>query len=344
VSSSLSTLRRRIVSIPALFIAFAVFIVLSPVLLVVGLVAAAIRRDRFAALRSFAMIGVYLLSEVGGMSIAVGIWLATGGPFGRGSERRRAWFVTLQRWWTGSLWWGIVHCFSIRVELEQWPDDDLRERKLLIFLRHTSILDTLLAAALVANPLHKHLLYVFKKQLRGDPCLDIAGTLLGCHFVNRDAGEGERERKILEAMAAGLRGGEGVIMYPEGTRWTASKRMRVLERIAKAEDRELFGRASKLENLLPPRLRGPLALLDGAPDADVLFLGHHGFDGIEKPLDVIEGAIVGKTIRVNGWLVESAEIPRDRADQIAWLYDNWIRMDAWLGGDDTAALVGERSA
>ena len=187
-----------------------------------------------------------------------------------------------------------------------------RDRKLLIFLRHASILDTLLSAALIANPLRMHLLYVFKRELRGDPCLDIAGTLLGCHFVNRDAGESEREQRILHAMGADLRDGEGVIMYPEGTRWTASKRMRVLERVAKSGDRELLDRASKLEHLLPPRLSGPLALLDGAPDADVLFLGHEGFEGIEKPLDVAKGAIVGKQIRVHAWLVEAGEIPRER--------------------------------
>ena len=117
-------MRRRIISIPALFIAFAVFFALSPLLVVVGVIAGLIRRDRWALLRSIAMIGVYLLSEVGGMTIALGMWIASGGPFGRGGERRRRWFVTLQRWWTGSLWWGIEHCFSLELEVEEWPEDD----------------------------------------------------------------------------------------------------------------------------------------------------------------------------------------------------------------------------
>ena len=34
-----------------------------------------------------------------------------------------------------------------------------------------------------------------------------------------------------------------------------------------------------MRNLLPPRLTGPLALLERAPDLDVVFCGHVGFDG-----------------------------------------------------------------
>jgi 1-acyl-sn-glycerol-3-phosphate acyltransferase len=324
-------LRRRIISVPALFIAAVVFTALLPLLLVVGVIVEALRRDRWALLRSIAMIGVYFLSEIGGMLIALGMWVSSGAPAGLGRERLRRRFITLQRWWTGSLWWGIQHCFSLKLDVEHWPEG-VGDRKLLIFLRHASILDTLLSAALIANPLRMHLLYVFKRELRIDPCLDIAGTLLGCHFVNRDAGEGEQESRTLHAMGVNLREREGVIIYPEGTRWTSPKRMRVIERIAKSGDEALLERASRLQNLLPPRLSGPLALLDGAPDADVLFLGHQGFEGIEKPLDVAKGAIVGKRIRVSAWRVDAADIPREREEQVAWLYENWFRMDAWLGG------------
>jgi len=333
-STRLKTLRRRIISLPTIFVAFVVFFALSPVLLVASAIAELVRRDRWALLRSFAMIGVYLVSEVVGILIALGMWFASGGPFGSGSQLRRRWFIVLQRWWTGSLFWGIRRCFSMKVEIEQWPDQ-VGERKLLIMLRHASILDTLLSAALIANPLRMHLLYVFKRELRTDPCLDIAGTLLGCHFVSRDAGEGEREGRILHALAENLREREGVIIYPEGTRWTPNKHARVLARIAKSGDEQLVARASALENLLPPRLNGPLALIDGAPDADVLFLGHQGFEGIEKPQDVMKGAIVGKTIRIKAWRIDAADVPRDRDDQIAWLYENWSRMDAWLGGDNS---------
>ena len=85
-----------------------------------------------------------------------------------------------------------------------------------------------------------HLLYVFKRELLWDPCLDIAGGHLGCHFARRDAGESEQEVRTLRQLAAELRPREGVIIYPEGTRWTPEKQQRVLERIGKSGDERLL--------------------------------------------------------------------------------------------------------
>jgi 1-acyl-sn-glycerol-3-phosphate acyltransferase len=342
----IQTARRRFISIPLVFVGFVLFVVLLPLLALTGLLVGLIRRDRWALARSLAMIGVYLASSVAGMLIALFMCLASGAWFGFGRERQRRWFITLQRWWTGTLFWGIRTCFSLKVEVEQWPEG-LGDRRLLVFLRHASILDTLLAAGLIANPLRMHLLYVFKRELQWDPCLDIAGTRLGCHFARRDAGESRNEVRLLRQLATNLRSREGVIIYPEGTRWTPAKQKRVLERIELSGDERLLELASELERLLPPRLGGPLALVDGAPDADVVFIAHEGFEGALKPRDVMRGGLVGKTIRVKAWKVPSDEAPSDRAEQIEWLYENWRAMDAWLstglhpGGAVEAGRAGE---
>ena len=341
---SLQTLRRRIISIPTIYVAFVLYLVLLPVLALTSLVAGVVRRDRWALARSFAMIGIYLASEAVGVAIAFGIWLASGSWLGLGRERRRRWNIVLQRWWTGTLFWGIRRCFSLNLEVERLPAG-LGEGRLLVFLRHASILDTLLAAALIANPLRIHLLYVFKRELRWDPALDIAGGHLGCHFARRDAGESEREVRTLRQLAADLRPREGVIIYPEGTRWTPAKQKRVLERIGKSGDERLHELASGLERLLPPRLGGPLALIEGAPEADVVFIGHEGFEESAKPRDVMRGAIVGKTIRVTAWKVDANDVPANRDDQVEWLYENWAEIDAWLvHGAKPAEAIASASA
>jgi 1-acyl-sn-glycerol-3-phosphate acyltransferase len=336
VSKPLETARRRIVSIPAIFVGFFLYIVLLPVLALTGLVVGVLRRDRWALARTFAMIGIYLASEAAGILIAFLMWLASGAWLGAGGERRRRWYIALQRWWTGTLFWGIRRCFSLEVDVQRWPAG-LGERRLLVFLRHASILDTLLAAALIANPLRVHLLYVFKRELLWDPCLDIAGGHLGCHFARRDAGESEREVRKLEKLAAGLRPRDGVIIYPEGTRWTPAKRQRVLERIGNSGDARLLEHASALERLLPPRLGGPLALIDGAPDSDVVFIAHDGFEGAARVGDVMRGGLVGKTIRIAAWKVDAADVPVVRDAQVEWLYENWAAIDAWLVGAEPRA-------
>ena len=152
--------------------------------------------------------------------------------------------------------------------------------RLLVFLRHASILDTLLAAALIANPLRMHLLYVFKRELRWDPCLDIAGGHLGCHFARRDAGESEREVRTLRRLAADLRAARGRDHLPRGNALDARRSTGACwSGYRKSGDERLLELASGLERLLPPRLGGPLALIDGAPGSDVVFIGHEGFEG-----------------------------------------------------------------
>jgi 1-acyl-sn-glycerol-3-phosphate acyltransferase len=336
VPRPLQTLRRRIVSIPAIFLGLALYIGLLPVLALTALLVGALRRDRWALARTFAMIGIYFACEAVGILIAFSMWLGSGAWLGIGRARRRRWYIALQRWWTGALFWGIRRCFSLKVEVEQFPAD-LGNRRLLVFLRHASILDTLLAAELIANPLRMHLLYVFKRELLSDPCLDIAGGHLGGHFARRDAGDSEQEVRVLRGLASNLRPREGVIIYPEGTRWTPAKQKRVLERIRNSGEERVVELASGLERLLPPRLGGPLALIDGAPDSDVVFIAHEGFEGAAKVMDVVRGSIVGRKIRVKAWKVSATEIPSDRHEQVEWLYENWAKIDAWLvNGNETA--------
>jgi 1-acyl-sn-glycerol-3-phosphate acyltransferase len=339
VPRPLQTLRRRVISIPAIFLGLALYIVLSPVLAPTALVVGALRRDRWALARTFAMIGIYFACEAVGILIAFSMWLGSGAWLGIGRARRRRWYIALQRWWTGALFWGIRRCFSLKVEVEQFPAD-LGDRRLLVFLRHASILDTLLAAELIANPLRMHLLYVFKRELLSDPCLDIAGGHLGCHFARRDTGDSEEEVRALRHLASNLRPREGVIIYPEGTRWTPAKQKRVLERIRNSGEERVIELASGLERLLPPRLGGPLALIDGAPDSDVLFIAHEGFEGAAKVKDVVRGSIVGRTIRVKAWKVQASDVPADRHEQVEWLYQNWAKIDAWLvNGTETVESV-----
>ena len=96
-----------------------------------------------------------------------------------------------------------------------------------------------------------------------------------------------------------------------------------------------------IESLLPPKVGGLLALLDGAPAADVVVLAHQGFDGLRLVSDIGEGALVGRTIRVRFTRTPRAEIPAGRAERVAWLDAAWADADAWVGHQ---ARAGESAA
>jgi hypothetical protein len=82
--------------------------------------------------------------------------------------------------------------------------------------------------------------------------------------------------------------------------------------------------------VLPPRLGGPLGLLDAAPAADILFCAHVGFEGIQSFHEFLRGGLVNRTVEVVYWRVPAAEVPRDRDARIDWLFDWWGRIDRWV--------------
>jgi len=211
-----------------------------------------------------------------------------------------------------------------------------------VFIRHVSTADTLLPVVLLTGRAGIVLRYVLKRELLWDPCLDIVGNRLPNCFVRRESGQSAAEIAAVVRLLDGLAAHEGVLIYPEGTRFTPAKRERALARLAEgpATEPALLARARALTNLLPPRLGGPLALLESNPGADVLFCAHTGFEGTRSLADLMAGGLVGTTVRVRLWRVPFAEIPRTRSAMASWLYDHWARMDAWIAAQDQPAAAG----
>ena len=195
-------------------------------------------------------------------------------------------------------------------------------------MRHTSIIDNLLPGVLISRPFGLKLRYVLKRELLSDPALDIAGNRLPNYFVDRSVG-GDAEVAAVGALGMGLAGDEGVLIYPEGTRFTAERRERALARLEGQPD--LLERARQLRNVLPPRPRGPLALLDAEPPADVVVVAHSGLDGFSHISNILDGGLVGSTIRVRFERFPIGDIPTAVADRVAWLYDRWEAVDGWIG-------------
>ena len=82
--------------------------------------------------------------------------------------------------------------------------------------------------------------------------------------------------------------------------------------------------------MLPPRRGGVLALLDAAPEADVVLLAHTGLEEAARLGDLWRGSLVGGTIDVEMWRIRRARIPADAAGREAWLRDCWRRVDHWV--------------
>ena len=102
---------------------------------------------------------------------------------------------------------------------------------ILVVSRHASLIDTLLPGRYVTQPFGIPLRYVLKKELLVDPALDIAGNRLPNVFVDR-GGDTERELRAVRDLATTMPDGEGLLIYPEGTRYSEAKRIKFTDKVA----------------------------------------------------------------------------------------------------------------
>lgn len=322
---------RRALTLPTLAVVATLWVAALPFLLPAVALIDLVRGGPWPLSRCALYFTLYLACEVAGVLAAFVVWVASGVWAGGSRVRFLDWNLALQSWWANALYRGVERIFAIRTEVH--GDDQVVPGPILMFIRHVSQADTLIPVVYVTRRHGIALRFVLKRELLWDPCLDVVGHRLPNVFVQRESGRSEHEVAAVQRLLDDLGPREGVLIYPEGTRFTPEKRRRILEKLAMHPDRVFRERAARLRHVLPPHVGGPLGLLERNEDAnaDVIFCAHTGLEAAGSPRDVVAGALVGSTVRVQFWRVPHAEIPRPREARIEWLFDQWERLDAWIG-------------
>ncbi len=333
-----STAGRRIRTIPALLIGFVAAWLLSPLLFSAAIVVDAGRwvggRTPWMATRLVAFLLAYLTAETVGVVTLFATWVGSG--FGRAARFSFRSAFAIQKAWAGFLFATVRQLFRLTVEVDGL--NAVTPSPFILLARHTSIVDNLLPSHFISRPHNIHVRYVMKDELLVDPALDVAGNRLPNLFVRRGGGEGDREVSNIRQLAQTMAPKEGVLIYPEGTRFSEAKRERALKGLQRRSP-ELHARASKWRTVLPPRLGGTLALLEGCA-ADIVVLSHKGLDGFARVADIWKGAMVGKHIEVRFTRIPRSAVPESRSDRVEWLYDVWEGIDAWVTGVSPAPEGG----
>ena len=324
--------RRILVGILRESVGFALLTVLAPfALLAAATVDLALwlrRRKPWMAVRLVALVWWFLLGELRGLLAVLGVWIVSGGPWARDTPARRRRVYRLQvQWATGHLA-GVQRLCGLRFEVA--GDDLVGRGPMIVLYRHASIVDNALPAALISRRHGIDLRYVLKDGMQLLPTLDIGARWVPTCFVHRGSADPAREIARVRVLARDLTGErDGVLIYPEGTRFTPAKLAKLRES-GDIGDPALRERIGRLRHLLPPRLGGPLGLLEEAPHAAVVVCGHVGLDGLHDLRSLWSGRLVGTTVRVRFWRHERSELPADRAGQAEWLYDRWQELDDWV--------------
>jgi 1-acyl-sn-glycerol-3-phosphate acyltransferase len=315
-ASSTSPTKRRLLTISVYFLTWAILTVLIPLWIpaafVIGL---------FLVLRLLMYFWTYLAIEMIGLVVAGGIYLITGGD----NERRQSLFFKLECWWGSALFTWLSRYLSLTTSVE--GSENILPGHVLVFIRHASIIDTALPVTFISNATGLRLRYVFKRELLVDPCIDVAGHASPNYFIDRGGSPAEELAGIRD-LAVDL-GDQGVLLYPEGTRFTERKKKIALKRLAKSHP-DLLPLAESFHHCLPPKPGGALTLLEAAPDADVLVVAHRGLEGLAEVTDLLSGSVVGKEVEVSIWRIPASEIPEGDARRL-WLFDLWKRVDDFVG-------------
>jgi 1-acyl-sn-glycerol-3-phosphate acyltransferase len=322
-------LARRAITLPLYGLATLLVVASLPLTAPLALAIDLLRRRGWLAIRALLFACAYLGAGSLGLLASFANWV----PWALGLSTKERYFAqnyAVQFWWAGRLFAAAERCFGLRVRIEGLASLAAAEVPLLVFARHASLPDALLPILALSLQHGVRLRYVIKRELLYDPCLDVVGQRIPNAFVLRDSEDPSREIARVRVLANALRAGEGVVIFPEGTRFTPEKRERAIARLERS-DPALAERAKRLERVLPPRLGGPLGLLEAAPTADVVFLAHAGLERALRWRDLARGALVGLEVLVELRHVPRAAIPIRREQRARWLFDEWERVDVFAG-------------
>lgn len=306
--------------------------ILTPVVAPVALGIAALtdivtRAPRMRRSRGVLLIASIIVLDFAGRSLVFGAWLIS--PFGlrverRASQQRYRWIMT---WWTSALMAAIRRITPLPLDTSEL-DESLLEGNAIVIARHRSLLDALFPASLFGKRgLTAH--YTLKSALRWEPNIDIVGQRMPHVFVNRQPQNLDAELDPIRALGGQINDGSVGIIFPEGTFFNETRKARAIASLEQ-KDPEKAALARRMHHLLPPRPAGTLAFLEGAPDADVILLGHVGFEPFGSVKEILANLGAEHSIIVRAWRFARSSLPTEPDAQTDWLFDRWLEMDEWI--------------
>lgn len=319
--------KRRSRTIPTMLAATAALVLLSPVVLTAAVITDLARgRRRFPTVRLALFAMQYALNDSAEILMAPVFWIVAG--FGTrldslASIRRHQ---RLQAWSVAVLARRAERLLGIRLELDSGSIGALTPGPVIVLCRHVNIVDASIPTLLYQRLGH-HTRGVIMAELLADPGFDLIYCRTGSVFIPRD--NGPEAVGLLQHLSQGIDESTAVVIYPEGRLFRAELRVRFLTKIAGSDpDRAL--RLATLRHVLPPRPGGVLALLDAIPSADVVVIAHAGLDQFGSFTDLARAAPLPRPITVTAWRVRATDIPHDPVARIAWLDEQWLRVDYWI--------------
>ncbi|MCO5992038.1 1-acyl-sn-glycerol-3-phosphate acyltransferase [Actinoallomurus rhizosphaericola] len=320
---------RRLVLTPLLFAVAIAAVAASPLLLLIGVVAAG---HRHRLLRVVVLTVCWLALECAVLTTCLGLWVAGGS-----TETVRARHYALCGWLLARVDAVAARTLGLVVEIQE-PLGVVPGRPVIVLSRHGGPGDSLLIVHYLLNVYGRRPRIVMKAALQLDPTADVLLNRLPNAFVPPN-GSASREGIVDEIgrLATGIGPADALLIFPEGGNFTPRRRVRAIRRLRRQGRRDAAERARNMANVLPPRPAGSLAAIDAAPQADIVFVAHTGVDDLMTAGDIWRSIPLDRPLRARWWWVPREEIPEDGREQ--WLFDWWEKIDAWIADNRPRSAV-----
>lgn len=345
---------RRLVLAPLALVTAVALAFLFPLLAVLTWMFGLLRRPRAARNRPLRLLFfalVWLFADTSAVFMCLGLWIASGFGGRLRTEPYQARHYAIMRRFLDRVYGAATRAFGLMVEVEE-PEHTSEElasrltRPVIVLSRHAGPGDSFLLVHHLLSVYGRRPRVVMKASLQLDPGVDVVANRLPNVFIYR-AKAGERfVVEQIRRLASGLDAEGALVIFPEGGNWTPGRWERAIQRLEQLGRRDLAARARQMPNLLAPRGGGAFTAIAACPAADVIFVAHAGLDRLASIGDVWRNLPVDQTIRAKWWRVPVEQVPRD-ADheaQVAWLYDWWQRIDAWISANRPEPAVPSGSS
>jgi 1-acyl-sn-glycerol-3-phosphate acyltransferase len=310
-------------------VALVIGLLLALVVIVSALLAPLTPKRR--VLRVVALGCVYLYIDVRLMLVAFALWVRQ--P--RATSRDERWtrrHTDLLGQALDQLMSAARKLFGYEVELVGRQLRIEPRRPLVVLARHAGPGDSFSLVHLLVTSYGRVPRVVLKQALQWDPGLDVVLTRLNCHFLPSASGAGEDRAAAISDIVASLVPGDALLLFPEGGNWTPRRHRRSVIALRRAGHIRAAQEASRRTHVLPPHPGGTIAALTARADTDVVVVAHAGLDTLVNPGQMWWALpLKDRPMRVRAWLHPADEVPRDEAEIVSWLTEQWAVVDQWIG-------------
>ncbi|MBK9036150.1 MAG: lysophospholipid acyltransferase family protein [Myxococcales bacterium] len=324
-------LARRSVSVTLLHLFTLVWWGVAPVVLPILVVVDLIRRRPLLLARFYLCIGAIVFGQTWGMWLLLSVWLASG--FGLAWRRQNRLLLRAEAYWSD--WNARVMAAIYGITYDVEGTEVLRDGPSLLLMRHASTNDTILPIGLATHGHGVRLRIVLKAELLWAPIVDGIGHRVPTAFIRRSSGDPARELEAVRAITPELHAREAIMIFPEGTRFSPERRAQIIAKL-RTKDPAAAAEAEALTHVLPFRTGGTMALMEGAPDAALVFCAHTGYERSARLDDFVAGGLYRCTVKVKMWRVAAADVPTEPEARAAFLRAEWRKVNAWVAQHQVA--------